>query len=251
MATTANWLPSGGTAASASPSNNILGYWGQTAPTTTQPGSPGTLSGQSYTGAFANSVSDIPAIGGSLEGILGALYGNKPATADPTATAGQAAAGNTANLPGIAGETLGADSISASGAALPFQMNLPNYENLLGTASGNAMSDLNGQLPSDVTNLIAQQAAERGVSTGQGVDSPNSTASYLKALGLTSLDLQNTGMTDLSQLIAETPTGAAFNPGSGFVTPAQQQSAQQAADTTAAAADPQAAGLMNTLMSFF
>ena len=106
-------------------------------------------------------------------------------------------------------------------------------------------------MPQDVQNLIASQAAERGVSTGQGAGSPNANASYLQALGLTSLGQEQSGLTGLEGLIGATPTGQGFSAQSGFVTPEQQQAGQLAANQEAAAPDPQAAGLMNTFTSAF
>lgn len=183
-------------------------------------------------------------------GFLGSLYGQIPGVSNPISSAATATSGNRANLTNIANLTQGADSISASGAALPFEMNLPGYENMLGTASQNTQQDLSGQVPQDVQNLLAEQSAERGVSTGQAPGSPNTNAAYLQALGLTSLGQQQTGMNNLSALIGETPTGASYNPASSFVTPAQQQDAEQAVQTAQAAPDPAMSGLISALTSF-
>jgi hypothetical protein len=101
-----------------------------------------------------------------------------------------------------------------------------------------------------VQNLLAEQSAERGVSTGEAPGSPNTNAAYLQALGLTSLGQEQQGQTNLSQLIGETPTGASYNPASSFVTPAQQQDAAQAVQTAQAAPDPALSGLISALTSF-
>jgi hypothetical protein len=235
------------------PQGTSVGINGITVPqgtaSATAPGGAGTLPGNTYQGYFGNTVQSLPIVGGTISNLLSSLYGTKYGVPDPTATAGQAASGNVGNLGVIGQETMGADTISAQGAALPYQMNLPNYEGMLQTATGNASQDLSGQVPQDVQNLLSQQAAERGVTTGQGVGSPDSSAAYLQSLGLTSLGMEQQGQQDFNQLFADTPTGSQFNPGSGFVTPSQEQAAQLASNEEAAAPDPQMAGLMNTFGS--
>lgn len=232
--------------------NNILGQWGQTTPSSAQgnPAGNGSLAGNTYEGEFSNSVSSIPAIGGSVEGLLQSLYGTKYGVPNPVSSAGQAIGGNIGNLGADSALTAGADAASAVGAALPFEINLPGYESNLNQAATNTSQELQGQVPQDVQALLQEQAAERGVATGQSPGSPNTNAAYLQALGLTSLGQEQQGQSNLAQLIGETPTGPGFNPSSMFVTPEQQQAAQLASNQEAAAPDPQAAGLLNTIMSF-
>lgn len=226
--------------------------YGQTPAGVTAPGSTNTLPGSTYEGSVASSLGSIPGLGGSLNSVLTALYGSKPATANPVYSSGDAVRGNLNLLqhPALPALTLGADTLTSEGAALPFQINLPGYESNLSQASGNTASELAGQIPQDVINQIQQGAAERGISTGQDPNSPNIGAEYLKSLGLTSLSQMATGQNDFSRLIGETPTGKAFDPSSMFVTPSQQQAAEQAANVTAAAPDPVASGLMSTIMGF-
>lgn len=218
------------------PANNSVGsgtVLPGTVPGSTNVGSNPTLASMSGTGGF-----------------LGSLYGQIPGVANPISSAAQATSGNRSNLTNIANLTQGADSISASGAALPFEMNLPGYNSMLDTASVNTQQDLSGQVPQDVQNQLQEQAAERGVATGEAPGSPNTTAAYLQALGLTSLGQEQTGMSNLSQLMAQTPQGASYNPANSFVTPAQQQDANQAAQTAQAAPDPGESGLVSAIMSF-
>jgi hypothetical protein len=223
-------------------------------PTSTTPdpseqgfGGAGTLSGEAQTMPGALNSNFINP-GGVVSSILTGVYGGKYQTPSPTATAGTAITGNINNLPALANLTLGSDALSAAGAALPYQLNLPGYENILGTASNNVGQELQGQVPQDVVNQIQQAAAERGVSTGQGAGAPNTNASYLQALGLTSTGEQQMGMQGFGQLMQQTPTGPQFNPASMYVTPEQQQAAQLAANEEAAAPQPQLAGLANTFM---
>jgi hypothetical protein len=235
------------------PANSLLGSWGQSAPSQANgnPAGGGSLGGDTYEGQFSNSISDIPGIGNSLEGILSSIYGTKYGVPDPTQTAGAAIGGNLGNLGADTSLTLGTDTTAAEGAALPYQMNLPDYGGMLQSASGNVSQELSGQLPTDVQNQIEQAAAARGVSTGQGAGSPNTNAAMLSSLGLNSLQMQNQGMQGFGQLMGQTPTGAQFNPASMYVTPEQQQAAQLAANEEAASPDPQAVGLANTLGGVF
>lgn len=229
--------------------NMPANVYGSTTPTQSAPSSPGNLGGSTYEGGFSNSLASLPGIGGSLNTLLTSLYGSKPATANPVNTAAQAIKGNTSNLAANSNLTLGADTITAAGAQLPFELNLPGYNEMLSTATGNTQQELEGQVPQDVQNLLQQQGAERGVQTGQSTNSPDAEAGYLQALGLTSLGQEQQGQTNLSSLIGETPTGQAVNPANMFVTPEQQQAAAQYANTVAAAPDPEASGLLNTFES--
>ena len=232
-------------------SAQILPTYGQSAPMVQGGGGNGNLAGTIYNGQFTNSVSNIPLVGGAIGSGLDAMYGTKYSVPDPTATAGSAVSGNLANLGNIYNLTQGADTAAAAGAAIPYQMNLPNYEANLTQASTNVGSELSGQLPPDVMRLLQTNAAERGVAGGFGANNPNTSASYLQALGLTSLGEQQQGLQGLEQLISGTPTGPQFNPSSMFVTPEQQEQAQLLANEEAAAPDPELAGLANTFTSLF
>ena len=185
------------------------------------------------------------AIGGGLGDWLGDIYGQKYSIPNPTATAGNAIAGNESNLAGIYGLTMGADAASAAGAREQYAMNLPDYTGMLTQATTNVGSELQGQVPQDVVNLLQQRGAERGVMTGQGAGGPNTNASYLQALGLTSLGLENQGLQGFSQLYADTPVGPQFSPSSMMATPEQEQAAQLAANQEAAAPDPELSGIMS------
>jgi len=95
-------------------------------------------------------------------------------------------------------------------AQLPFIQNLPGYLGMRAQNSMNILSQLQGDVPTDVINEILQQAAERGIATGggAGVAKP----AYLKALGLTSLDLMKQGQEGLSKAISDTPVPELWNP---------------------------------------
>lgn len=202
-------------------------------------GIPGAAAGNTQPGTLVGT--------GGTGGFLGELFGQVPGVANPLASARESISGNRGNLQDIANLAYGTDTISAAGAALPFDMNLPGYQNMLNTASTNVQSDLQGQLPQDTVNQIEQLGAERGIATGQAGYSPNTNAAILKDLGLTSLNLQQTGMQGMEGLVGETPQGTQFNPSAEFVTPDQQQAAEQATQNALAAPDPALSGIMSAM----
>lgn len=71
--------------------------------------------------------------------------------------------------------------------------------------------------------------------TGGG---PNANAAYLRALGLTSLGMQQQGEQNLSGAVARTPRTPLLDPASFFVTPGQLQEAQYGANVLGGAPIP-------------
>ena len=153
------------------------------------------------------------------------VYGGIPQVPSPTSTAGGAIGGNITNMADLLKMILGASGASAAGAQSQLQSNLPGYAPMTQQASTDILSNLQGQIPQDVKNQIIQSAAERGISVGAG--SPNANAALLRAMGLTSLGLENTGQQQLTAAIGRTPVGPAQNPANYLVTPAQQQAAAE------------------------
>lgn len=100
------------------------------------------------------------------------------------------------------------------------QARIPNAPALETKSSANIGSELGGQVPQDVMNLLGQEAAERGVATG-AVGSPNANAAYLRALGLTSLQEQQQGQADLTRAYARNPAAPIFDPTTQLITPYQ------------------------------
>lgn len=169
-----------------------------------------------------------------------AEYGGKPIVPDVNASAGEAISGNLSNLP---------SSLNLAGQVNTFnqgqlmnQLNtaIPNYSGLISDESSLIGNEMKGILPPDVLNLIAQQGAERGVAMGSP-GSPNANAAWLRSLGLTSLDLQQTGLGNLSRMISQAPKAPLFNIESQFITPSDIQSAEWMRNEIAAAPDPKAA----------
>ena len=150
---------------------------------------------------------------GSTQSGAGA-FGSVPTVPNPITTASQAIAGNLGNLANIYNIVQGANP-------------------LIGKQRGVASEYLSGQVPDDVVNQILQRAAERGIATGSP-GSPNANAAYLRALGLTSLDLTGKGFDMASNLgrdvySMESPF---------FVKPEDMQAAQLAANIYAASPNP-------------
>ena len=76
---------------------------------------------------------------------------------------------------------------------------------LAGYPGGNIIQQqMTGMLPADVLSNIYQQGAERGVSTGMP-GSGNANAATMRALGLTSLDLQQQGLDNALKLYGTAP----------------------------------------------
>jgi hypothetical protein len=159
-------------------------------------------------------------------------YGGKPTVPSPAASAAAATSGNLSNLSSLIG--LGAEVNPAT--ATQFYGNIPNYTGLNQQSSENIGAMLRGEVPQDVANQIAQRAAERGVITGQ-----TSPASYLQALGLNSLQMQQQGEALLGQSVARNTRAPFYAPASGFISPDAQQSAQMAANIYQSAPVPSAA----------
>jgi hypothetical protein len=77
---------------------------------------------------------------------------------------------------------------------------LPGYQRMVSTAAGNAQSLLSGQIPSDVAGQIQRSTAQQAL---QGGFAGSAAAGALTArdLGLTSLNLQQTGFQQMQGLI--------------------------------------------------
>ncbi len=107
-----------------------------------------------------------------------------------------AAYGSIPNIP--------ASSTATSTSTAGWTPQFPNYPGLASQASGLAGSLMAGQIPKDVLTQMQQQAAERGVAIGDPYGA-NANASYLRALGLTSLGLEQQGMQNYLSLLSQSP----------------------------------------------
>jgi len=166
-------------------------------------------------------------------------YGAVPAVADPTSTALQAILGNLGNMGSIYNLSQGMGAASGAGAMANASQGLPGLAGYLSSAGGAVSDQIAGKIPQQDMAQFQQRAAEFGVGGGA------SNATLLRALGLTSMGQTQAGLNNLGGLISETPKGPAYDPSTMQVTPAAQQSAQQFANTMAAAPNPTAAAAAN------
>ena len=206
--------------------NQLLGLTGTTATGT----SPATATARTLAGTVpattAAAYNPAATLTGTTQAGSGA-YGAVPAAASPQATQVAALTGNIA-----AGGQLSDLSRILGEAALP------GYAGITTQASQNIANELAGVLSPDVIAQINQQSAERGINVGAG--SPNVGAAALRAMGLTSQQLQAQGQTDLTAAMARAP-----NVSNMLLTPEQVLTQQQLANTLASAPNPAAAAAAN------
>ena len=91
---------------------------------------------------------------------------------------------------------------------------LPGYMTSMSNIGTNIASKTAGQVPDDVIALLKQQGAEQNVSTGAA-----SNAAYLRALGQTSLGLEEQGQKDFESILPSVP-GYSASQGPEFQTSA-------------------------------
>lgn len=167
-------------------------------------------------------------------------HGGVPSVPNPAATQAAAVSANAAALPGLAQIAAMVNAFTQNQLMQMLRSSIPNYAALSQKQSGVIGSELSGEVPQDVVSQIIQRGAERGILTG-APGSPNSSAAYLRALGLNSLGMMGQGVKDFSTQIAETPLGQPFDFTKLFVTPEQEQQAAMAANLYASAPVPSAA----------
>jgi hypothetical protein len=129
-------------------------------------------------------------------------------------------------------------STNTSQSTSGWDTSLPNYAALAAKSSGNIGNQLAGTLnPQDLANAQTW-AAQRGISTGTGFESPNNMAAYQQFLGLSSQGLQQQGQTNLNAALAAAPRTTSTS-GS------QTTDNNVLAAITAAAPNPYAAAMAN------
>lgn len=138
----------------------------------------------------------------------------------PTAAAGAAQKFNLGSATDLENISDRINQINLAATKTAQQARIPNDPALEAQSSTNIGQELQGQVPQDVQNLLAQQAAERGVAGGFG-GGPNANAAYLRALGLTSLQQQQAGQQNLSAAVARNPAAPIFDPTTQLLTPYQ------------------------------
>lgn len=146
-----------------------------------------------------------------------AAYGSAPAPVMPQITGPSATA-------------------AAIGAGNQVNSQLPGYAGDLTTVGQNIEADLKGEVSPDVMAELQQTAAEQGISTGGATG-----AAYLKALGLTSLGLEQTGQQDLQSILSSLPGARIAENPTFYTTTGQDLEARQQNSLWAAAPNPMAA----------
>jgi len=164
-------------------------------------------------------------------------YGGVPQAANPQATQQQSIQGNIAALPGMENLASGVNKFQQDQLNAQYSGLNPNFMGSYGQAGTNIAQQLRGEVPYDVVRQLQQNAAEFGV---RGGISGSRLQGYqgLRALGLTSIGQQNQGQQNLLSLTAGTPIARPYDITQQFVSPEQQQAAQQHANNLAAAPNP-------------
>lgn len=169
-----------------------------------------------------------------------AAYGGVPQAPSPGVSATQAIASNLGNLSSLYGLAGGVNTFNQNQINQNYASTFPGFQQGLDQSSRNIQSKLKGDVPQDVIRNLLQGAAERGIVTGT-YGSDNSNAAYLRALGLTSLDMMNQGEQQFTQAINRVAKAPLFDVNPYMVTADQQQQAQIAANVWASAPNPRAA----------
>lgn len=182
----------------------------------------------------------------SYSGLSGTnAYGYIPRTPNPLTTASQAIAGGLGNI-GDLGTLADLYSRATTGAATTaMEMAIPGYQGLLGQQTANLGDWSAGLIPSDVVANMGVNAAEFAAKTGQAPDSPMANAALRRALGLTSLDLQQKGLAGLQSLMKTVPTGAQMNLATMIPDAAAMQYWSDVGAIRSAAPDPTLAAMAN------
>jgi hypothetical protein len=96
---------------------------------------------------------------------------------------------------------------------------IPNAPALQAQSSADILSGLRGELPQDVSDQLARQAAERGIASGIAPGSPNIGAEFLGAVGMNSYQLMNNAQAQLNAAYAANPAAPLYDPTGQLVTP--------------------------------
>lgn len=133
--------------------------------------------------------------------------------------------------------TAASNTAAAMAAGQSAYSQLPNYNGDLASIGSNISAETSGQLPSDVITQLQQGAAESGVSNGtSGSDTSN--AAYLRALGLTSLNLTNQGQQNFQSILPTLPGAGVSQAGYNYVSPAQNYETELQNDLFASGPNP-------------
>lgn len=161
-------------------------------------------------------------IGTAIAGALGA-FGDKPKVpqfkpVDANAEQLAAISGNTAALPGAEALASGVNTFNQAELEKMLAVALPGFQNIRSKIGQNISSLVSGQIPGDVAESVARNAAVKSLYSGYGGTgmARNLTA---RDLGLTSLDLTNKGLDSATRWLSSSAVAPRFDVSSMFITP--------------------------------
>lgn len=161
-----------------------------------------------------------------------------------TPTAGTPTAGTSFGL-GESPANLATDTANANLMSMPYNADVATWVNSVDQAAQqaanagrlgaagqtiqnslltNTAANAAGQLAPDVVNNLEDTMAQRGGTQGLGVDSGNTNAALMRAMGLDSNALTQQAGTQYSQLLAENPSAPIYSAGTNLVSPATYSS---------------------------
>jgi hypothetical protein len=197
-----------------------------------------------YGGSSTGGTGSSGTLTGSAYGYTDA-YGGKPDTSSPSSTAASAISGTTSNLSSLYGLASSVNQFNTQQALQSEEATTPGYAGNMSKWASDISSLLSGQVSSDTKYQLQEAAAERGVSTGTS-GSQASNSSYLRALGLTSLGLEQTGASQLASMLGSSVKTSNMDLSPYMTTASDQQNAQQYANTVASTASPAASAAAST-----
>ena len=199
--------------------------------------------------------------------VLTDLFGSKPTVPNmPQISLGQmqqaATQSNISALPGAENLVSKSNQFSQDQIAKMLENAIPGYSGMMAEQGSDLSSMIRGQIPTDVSNAIQNSAA--GKSLGEGIAGSGAARDLVaRDLGLTSLNLMETGMATADKWVGEMASieqPSMMKVESMFVSPEQQyqatneQNVQQfqrnwMQSQVSAMPDPVASGIMNMAQS--
>jgi len=128
---------------------------------------------------------------------------------------------NLSAVPDLASLTALINGINQNAQTNANAARLPGGAALLAQQSANIGTGLSGQLDPSVVAMLQQQAAELGAGRGMAPGAASTNAAYLRALGLTATQRQDTASQQLNAALGANPGAPLFNPAQFLVTPSQ------------------------------
>lgn len=140
---------------------------------------------------------------------------------DPSKIQQETIAGNLAAAPGAFQLADLANTFSTEQLLKSLEMMLPGFGAMRDRITGVIDDKLRGRVPRDVQNLLERNAAEKGIAMGTSGSQLNE-FDELRNLGLTSLGIQNEGLSQGAQWIRSMPQAPKMDFTSMFFTPQQR-----------------------------